>query len=95
MDYLRQQKISIHRLALEHADIYAYKNKDGIAPLRLGATTWVNPNFRFLPGMTSKVRTSECSLQISDSLWLNKSFVQVLQEKISEIPLKTKQYRYE
>jgi hypothetical protein len=31
MDYLRQQKISIHRLALEHADIYAYKNKDGIA----------------------------------------------------------------
>ena len=31
MDYLRQQKIRIHRLALEHADIYAYKNKDGIA----------------------------------------------------------------
>ena len=31
IDYLRQQKISIHRLALEHADIYAYKNKDGIA----------------------------------------------------------------
>ncbi len=27
MDYLRQQKISIHRLALEHADIYAYKKK--------------------------------------------------------------------
>ena len=68
--------------------------RDALHPLRLGATTWVNPNFRFLPGMTSKVRTSECSLQISDSLWLNKSFVQVLQEKISEIPLKTKQYRY-
>ena len=31
MDYLQQQKISIHRLALEHANIYAYKNKDGIA----------------------------------------------------------------
>lgn len=68
--------------------------RDALHPLRLGATTWANPNFRFLQGMTSKVRTSECSLQISDSLWLNKSFVQVLQEKISEIPLKTKQYRY-
>ena len=68
--------------------------RDALHPLRLGATTWANPNFRFLPGMTSKVRTSECNLQISDSLWLNKSFVQVLQEKISVIPLKTKQYRY-
>ena len=68
--------------------------RDALHPLRLGVTTWANPNFRFLQGMTSKVRTSECSLQISDSLWLSKSFVQVLQEKISEIPLKTKQYRY-
>lgn len=68
--------------------------RDAQHPLRLGATTWANPNFRFLPGMTSKVRTSECCLQISDSLWLNKSFVQILQEKISEVPLKAKQYRY-
>lgn len=39
MDYLRQQKISIHRLALEHADIYAYKTKTalptGTSPFRI------------------------------------------------------------
>ncbi|WP_455584124.1 glycoside hydrolase family 3 N-terminal domain-containing protein [Bacteroides sp.] len=68
--------------------------RDAQHPLRLGTATWANPNFRFKPDVTSKIRTSECTLQICDSLWLNKSFLKVLQEKIVEVPLRTKQYRY-
>lgn len=68
--------------------------KDASHPLRLGGTTWANPDFRFKPGMTSKLRTSECTLQICDSLWLNQSFLKVLQDKIVEVPLGIKRYRY-
>lgn len=68
--------------------------RDALHPLQLGAHTWANPKFRFLPDMTSKVETSECTLQICDSLWLNKSFMNILQEKIVALPLGARQYRY-
>lgn len=68
--------------------------RDAQHPLRLGANTWANPHFRFLPGMTSGVRTPECTLQVCDSLWLNKSFLTVLQQKIIDVPLGARQYRY-
>lgn len=47
---------------------------DAQHPTRIGRQTWANPKFRFRPGLTSKVRTAECTLQVCDSLWLNKSF---------------------
>lgn len=68
--------------------------KDALHPLRLGATTWANPNFHFKPETLSRTRNANYTLQICDSLWLNKSFIKVLQEKIIEAPLGAKQYRY-
>lgn len=44
--------------------------------------------------MTSKVRTAECTLQVCDSLWLNKSFKKEYLQKIADAPLRDKRYRY-
>lgn len=63
-------------------------------PMRIGQQTWANPKFRFRTGLTSKVRTAECTLQVSDSLWLNKSFKKEYLQKIADTPLKDKRYRY-
>ena len=35
---------------------------DAQHPTRIGRQTWANPKFRFRPGLTSKVRTAECTL---------------------------------
>lgn len=63
-------------------------------PIRIGKQTWANPEFRFRRGLTSKVRTAECSLQICDSLWLDKAFKKEFLQKIADTPLKDKRYRY-
>lgn len=63
-------------------------------PARIGSQTWANPDFRFRSGLTSKVRTAEYTLQITDSLWLNQSFKKEYLQKIADAPLKDKQYRY-
>lgn len=63
-------------------------------PMRIGRQTWANPDFRFRSGLTSKVRTSECTLQICDSLWLNRAFKTEYLRKIADTPLKDKRYRY-
>lgn len=63
-------------------------------PTRIGRQTWANPEFRFRPGLTSKVRTPECTLQVCDSLWLDKSFKKEYLRKIADTPLKDKRYRY-
>ena len=68
--------------------------RDAVHSLRLGTNTWANPNFRFLKGLTSKVRTADCTLQVCDSLWLNRSFRRVVEEQIVKAPMNTKQYRY-
>lgn len=62
--------------------------------VRLGLQTWANPNFRFRQGLTSKVRTGEYTLQVSDSLWLNRSFKKEYLQKIADAPLRDKRYRY-
>lgn len=67
---------------------------DAAHPVRIGNRTWANPNFRFRKGLTSKVRTAECTLQVSDSLWLNQSFKKEYLQKIADTPLKDKRYRY-
>lgn len=62
--------------------------------VRIGQQTWANPKFHFRQGLTSKVRTDECTLQVCDSLWLNESFKKEYLQKIVDTPLKDKRYRY-
>lgn len=72
-----------------------YKQKpDKLHSVRIGASTWANPNFRFKKGLVSKVRTSSHVWQVSDSLWLDKSFKQIYLQKIADAPLRDKRYRY-
>ena len=42
----------------------------------------------------SPVKTGDYTVQICDSLWLNRSFRKVIEEKIAEAPLKQKRYVY-
>ena len=67
---------------------------DDAHPVRIGSRTWANPKFSFRKGLTSKVRTAEYTLQVSDSLWLNRSFKKEYLKKIADSPLKDKRYRY-
>ncbi|ADV42274.1 glycoside hydrolase family 3 N-terminal domain-containing protein [Bacteroides helcogenes] len=72
-----------------------FKGKaDKAHPVRVGSQTWGNSKFRFRKGLTSNLRTAECTLQVSDSLWLNRSFKHEYLRKIAETPLKDKRYRY-
>ncbi len=57
---------------------------------RIGRQTWANPKFRFRQGLTSKVQTPEYTMQVSDSLWLNRSFKQEYLQKIVDTPLRDK-----
>ena len=61
---------------------------------RIGRQTWANPKFRFRQGLTSKVQTPEYTMQVSDSLWLNRSFKQEYLQKIVDTSLRDKRYRY-
>ena len=60
---------------------------------RIGRQTWANPKFRFRQGLTSKVQTPEYTMQVSDSLWLNRSFKQEYLQKIVDTH-RDKRYRY-
>ena len=62
--------------------------------VRIAAQTWANPNFRFREGLTSSVGTEEYTLQVTDSLWLHRSFKQTYLEQIAKAPLGTRRYRY-
>lgn len=61
---------------------------------RIGRQTWANPKFSFRKGLTSKVPTAEYTMQVSDSLWLHRSFKQEYLQKIVDAPLRDKRYRY-
>lgn len=67
---------------------------DHLHKVRIGSQTWANPKFRFREGLTSRVPTSEYTMQVSDSLWLHSSFKQEYLQKIVDAPLKDKRYRY-
>lgn len=67
---------------------------DAMHTARIGVRTWANPNFKFLPGLASQVRTAEHTLQVSDSLWLNHSFKETYLKKIVTTPLRDRRYRY-
>lgn len=68
--------------------------KDAHHPLQLGTTSWANPKFKFKSEYVSSVKTGDYIVQICDSLWLNRSFRKVIEEKIAEAPLKQKRYVY-
>ncbi|MCS3175013.1 serine hydrolase [Candidatus Bacteroides intestinigallinarum] len=68
--------------------------KDARHPLQLGTTSWANPKFKFKSEYVSSVKTGDYTVQICDSLWLNRSFRKVIEEKIAEAPLKQKRYVY-
>ena len=61
---------------------------------QLGTTSWANPKFKFKSEYVSSVKTGDYTVQICDSLWLNRSFRKVIEEKIAEAPLKQKRYVY-
>lgn len=67
---------------------------DAAHSAQIGVRTWANPKFKFQKGLTSKVRTAEYTLQVSDSLWLNRSFKEAYRQKIIETPLRDRRYRY-
>lgn len=62
--------------------------------LELGPGTWANPNFRFQPTYVSPVQTGDYTLQVCDSIWLNRSFRKVIEQEIAKVPMKEKSYRY-
>lgn len=68
--------------------------KDAHHPVQIGTTTWANPKFKFKSEYISPVKTGDYTIQICDSLWLNRSFRKVIEEKIVEVPLKQKRYVY-
>ncbi|MDE6348210.1 MAG: serine hydrolase [Bacteroides sp.] len=67
---------------------------DALHKVRIGRQTWANPAFHFRQGVTSKVRTPEHTMQVTDSLWLNRSFKEDYLQKIVDTPLRDKRYRY-
>lgn len=68
--------------------------KDAHHPVQIGTATWANPRFKFKSEYISPVKTGDYTIQICDSLWLNRSFRKVIEEKIVEAPLKQKRYVY-
>ena len=67
---------------------------DAAHSVQIGVRTWANPKFKLQKGLTSKVRTAEHTLQVADSLWLNRSFKEVYQQTIVKAPLRDRRYRY-
>lgn len=64
------------------------QSKDALHTVRLGVRTWGNPRFRFNKGMTSKEKNGDYTLQVCDSLWLNRSFREEIQEENSRSTVK-------
>lgn len=72
-----------------------YSNKrDSKYKVRIGNNLWANPDFKFIAGMTSATPTQECTIQVSENLWLNSSYREQMKKMIAEAPMKSKQYRY-
>lgn len=68
--------------------------KDAKHSVQLGTSTWANPRFAFKKEYVSRVKLADYTLQISEKLWLNPSFLKEMEKKIVEAPMKTKTYRY-
>lgn len=68
--------------------------KDATHTVRMGASTYVQPKFKFVEGLTSTVQTQEYTIQVSDSFWVAASFKDSAMQAIIDLPLREKKYRY-
>ena len=68
--------------------------RDSLHTARIGARTWADASFRFLPGLTAEERTDSCTWQVAGGLWLNPRFKQECLRQIVEAPLLSRRYRY-
>ncbi|SHF89974.1 beta-glucosidase [Bacteroides faecichinchillae] len=68
--------------------------KDAHHSVQLGTSTWANPKFEFKKEYVSPIEKDGYTLQISDSLWLNPTFLKEMEKKIVEAPMKLKTYTY-
>ncbi|WP_321334645.1 glycoside hydrolase family 3 N-terminal domain-containing protein [uncultured Bacteroides sp.] len=72
-----------------------FKSKqDAFHSVQIGPKTFAQPGFRFKEGLTSPIGTGDYTLHVADSLWLHKSFKEVMLKKIADAPLKGKKYVY-
>lgn len=62
--------------------------------LQLGAKTWANPRFAFRKELVSRIPTADYTLAVSDSIWLNRTFLTLVREQLVNLPMKEKVYRY-
>lgn len=68
--------------------------KDARHTVLIGKNTWANPHFKFKKEWVSPVETGDYRIRLCEHLWLNRSFIQAMEQKIAEVPLKPKRYRY-
>lgn len=68
--------------------------RDHLHTVQIGAKTFAQPNFKFLNDITSPTPNPTCTIQVSDNVWLNKSFNDSIKDHILKSPLKDKRYRY-
>ncbi|MDL2291871.1 serine hydrolase, partial [Bacteroides sp. OttesenSCG-928-F21] len=62
--------------------------------VRIGANSFAQANFKFLDGFISPQRTEMHTRQVSDKMWLNRSFNDSITAAIIETPMRSKTYRY-
>lgn len=68
--------------------------RDALHKVQVGANSWANPNFSYLDGLTSPVKTEKHTWQVSQNLWIDPVFRQKYHEKIVAAPLRAKRYLY-
>lgn len=68
--------------------------RDNLHTVQTGAQTFAQPNFKFVKGITSIQSSDVYTTQVSEQLWLNKSFNDSINTRIAEFKLGKKSYRY-
>ncbi len=68
--------------------------RDATHTLQLDAQVWANPNFTYKKEYLSGKQSTEYNRPFTDSLWLNRSFEEVVRKQIADAPMKEKTYRY-
>ncbi len=68
--------------------------KDALHTAQVGSNTFAQTGFRFKEGLVSSIGEGDYTLHVADSLWVYKSFKNVMLKKIANAPLKGKKYVY-
>lgn len=77
-----------------YGDALFKTRRDKQHSVRIGQKTWANPNFRFKEGLTARDSSATYPLQVTDSLWMHRSFKDSCMQAIADAPLRTRRYRY-